>query len=89
MPILGEKPLAVTYQRSGAENISYVDLASALAAKMGVDPVLLAPTTASEKGVHIAFKPRYSGLGMRRTTEITGVRPQPLADVVSDLLAQT
>jgi hypothetical protein len=60
----------------------------ALAEKMGIESRLIAPTTATAKGVQIAFKPRYSGLGMKRTTELSGLKPQPLADVVDDLLVE-
>lgn len=85
---LGEKRIPGNLHLSGADNVSYVDFASALAGKMGVDPRLIAPTTATAKGVHIAFKPTYSGLGMTRTTELSGIRPQKLADVLDDLLAE-
>lgn len=85
---LGEKRIPGNLHLSGADNVSYVDFASALAGKMGVDPGLIAPTTATAKGVHIAFKPTYSGLGMTRTTELSGIQPQKLADVLDDLLAE-
>lgn len=84
---LGEKRIPGDLHLSGAANVSYVDFASALCGKMGLDSRLIAPTTAVEKGVNILFKPRYSGLGMRRTTELSGITPQPLAGVVEDLLA--
>ena len=82
---LGEKRVAGNLHLSGADNVSYVKFAQALAARLGVDDKLIAPTTAKAKGVHIAFKPTYSGLGMKRTTRMTGVRPQTLAEVVEDL----
>jgi dTDP-4-dehydrorhamnose reductase len=85
---LGEKRVAGDLHLSGAENVSYVDFAVKLARRLGVDSRLIAPTTAEAKGVHIAFKPRYSGLGMRRTTELTGVSPQPIDDVVDELAAE-
>jgi len=84
---IGEKRIPGDLHLSGAANVSYVDFAAALAGKMGVDAKLIAPTTAVEKGVSILFKPRYSGLGMRRTTALSGIAPQPLAGVVEDLLA--
>lgn len=84
---IGEKRVAGDLHLSGAENISYVDLAYSLAERLGIDTGLIAPTTAEERGVHIPFKPRYSGLGMRRTTEMTGLTPQRLADVANDLVA--
>jgi dTDP-4-dehydrorhamnose reductase len=82
---LGERRVAGNLHLSGAENVSYVRFAQALAARLGVDGKLIAPTTATEKGIHIAFKPTYSGLGMKRTTELTGVKPQTLDEVVEDL----
>jgi dTDP-4-dehydrorhamnose reductase len=84
---LAEKRVPGNLHLSGADNVSYVDLANTLVARLGVSPSLIAPTTSAEKGVNIPFKPRYSGLGMRRTTELTGVRPQPLAAVVDDIAA--
>ncbi len=85
LAILGEKRVPGDLHLSGADNVSYVDLALALAEKLGFDPGLIVPTTATAKGIHIAFKPRFSGLGMTRTTRLTGIRPQKLADVVNDL----
>jgi len=83
---IGEKRVAGNLHLSGADNVSYVDLARELAAATGTPSRLIEPTTATEKGVHILFKPRYSGLGMKRTTRLTGVRPQALQDVVRDLV---
>ena len=82
---IGEKRVPGELHLSGAENVSYVDFASALGRVKGIDPRLIAPTTANAKGVHIAYKPRFSGLGMQRTTAMTGIHPQTLIDVVSDL----
>ena len=84
---IGEKRIPGHLHLSGAENVSYVDFARCLAERLRVDPRLIAPTTAVAKGVNILFKPRYSGIGMRRTTERTGIKPQPLTDVVADLTA--
>jgi len=82
---IGEKRVAGNLHLSGAQNVSYVDFAYAVARQLKVDPALIEPTTAVAKGVHIAFKPTYSGLGMARTTELTGIRPQPLELLVKDL----
>ena len=84
---VGEQRIPGNLHLSGAENVSYVDLAASLARQLGVDSRLIAPTTAEEKGVHIPFKPRYSGIGMQRTSELTGLRPQPLDEVVRDCVA--
>ncbi len=86
---IGERRLAGCLHLSGADNVTYVDLARALARRLRVDPELIAPTTATAKGVHIAFKPSYSGLGMARTTALTGLAPQPLDRLVDDLFPAT
>jgi len=72
---------------SGAENVSYPAFAAELARRLGVNQTLIRPTTATTKGIHIAFKPRFSGLGMARTTEFTGLVPQPFASLVDDIIA--
>lgn len=82
---IGECRVPGNLHLSGAENVSYVDLALAFADRMGIDRRLIAPTTATERGIHIAFKPRYSGISMERTTALCGVLPQTLTDVVRDL----
>ena len=85
---LGEQRIPGNLHLSGAENVSYVDFARSLARRLNIEPKLIAPTTAKEKGVSIPFMPRYSGIGMQRTMELSGIRPQPLEDVVSDLTSQ-
>lgn len=85
---IGKKRVAGDLHLSGAENVSYVDFASALMTRLGIDERLVAPTTAVERGVHIPFKPTYSGLGMKRTTALTGIRPQTLLEVVDDLIKE-
>ncbi len=84
---IGEKRIAGNLHLSGAENVTYLNLADCLAERSGIDRRLIAPTTATEKGVNILFKPRFSGIGMRRTTELTGLAPQSLRNAVDDLIA--
>jgi dTDP-4-dehydrorhamnose reductase len=84
---LGERRIPGPLHLSGARNVTYVDLADALARALGVPATLIAPTTAEAKGVHIPFKPRYSGLGMERTTALAGIHPQPLDEVARELAA--
>ena len=88
LAIIGEKRVPGHLHLSGAENVSYVDFASVLATAKGIDPRLIVPTTATAKGIHIAYKPRFSGLSMQRTTALTGVNPQKIKDVVKDLLTE-
>jgi dTDP-4-dehydrorhamnose reductase len=82
---LAQKRPAGNLHLSGAENVTYVQLAHALAQRFGADPALIRPTTSKAKGIHIAFLPTYSGLGMPRTARLTGVLPQPLDAVIADI----
>ncbi|WP_170181737.1 sugar nucleotide-binding protein [Phreatobacter stygius] len=82
---IGERRVSGNLHLSGAENVDYVTFAHALARRAGVDAALISPSSAAEKGIHIAFKPRYSGLGMTRTTQLTGIEPQKLDDLIADL----
>lgn len=84
---IGEARLSGNLHLSGAENVSYPKFAAALARRLGMDAALIRPTTATAKGIHIAFKPRFSGLGMERTTALTGLAPQPLDALVDDIMA--
>ena len=82
---LGEKRIPGTLHLSGAENVSYVTFAKELAKVTSISTKLIQSTTASEKGVHIAYKPKYSGLSMEKTANLSGLKPQTLKSVVSDL----
>jgi dTDP-4-dehydrorhamnose reductase len=84
---IGEKRVAGNLHLSGANNVSYVEFAQAVAARLGIDRRLIVPSTATEQGVHVVFKPRYSGLDMQRTTAVCGILPQPLPGVVDDLFS--
>jgi len=82
---LGEARVSGNTHLSGADNVSYVAFAQALAHELGVSQDKISPTTSEEKGVNILYKPRFSGIGMARTTALTGLEPQPLDSVVADL----
>ena len=85
---IGESRIPGALHLSGAQNVSYVDLAYGLASAMEVSRTLIEPTTAEAKGIHIPFKPRYSGIGMQRTTALTGLLPQPLYEVAIDVFQE-
>jgi dTDP-4-dehydrorhamnose reductase len=82
---LAEKRPPGSLHLSGAENVTYVELARVLALRFGVDPELIRPTTSKARGVQIPFLPTYSGLGMPRTGRLTGVLPQTLDAVIADV----
>jgi len=85
---IGEKRIPGNLHLSGAANVTYVDLAHALAQRLGGARELIRPTTAVAKGINIPFKPTYSGLGMQRTTQLSGIEPQQLDNLVNDLFKQ-
>ena len=84
---IGQKRVSGNLHLSGAENVSYVEFAHALARRLGVDADLIRPTTSVERGVNIPFRPRFSGLGMTRTTQLCGVEPQRFDQLIGDLIA--
>ncbi|MEO1206510.1 MAG: sugar nucleotide-binding protein [Pseudomonadota bacterium] len=84
---LSQKRLSGNLHLSGADNVSYVRFAHALANELGIDPSLVKPTTSEAKGIHIAFKPKYSGIGMERTSELSGLAPQAVESLVKDIIA--
>lgn len=85
---IGEKRISGNLHLSGSRNISYLDFAQSLAKKIGISGELIDPTTSEAVGIHIPFKPKFSGIGMERTTQLTGIKPQELDMVVNDLADQ-
>ncbi len=86
LAVIGEQRVPGSLHLSGSENVSYVDFALALAKAKGIDPCLIKPTTATATGINIAYKPKFSGLGMLRTQAMTGIHSQKLVDVVNDII---
>jgi len=87
LAVIGQSRTEGNLHLSGAQDVSYPVFAAALAQRLGVDPGLIRPVTSVSKGIHIAFKPRFSGIGMARTTRLTGLSPQPLASLADDIIA--
>lgn len=85
LAVIGEKRISGNFHLSGYENINYVEFAKLIAKKMGVAQRLICSSTATACGIHIAFKPTYSGLGMLRTTQLTGIEPQKIDSVITDI----
>jgi dTDP-4-dehydrorhamnose reductase len=82
---IGEKRVSGSLHLSGSENVSYVDFAFGLAKQWNIDSSRISPTTSIAKGVHIPFKPKFSGLGMLRTHSLCGLSPQSLESVIADI----
>jgi len=79
-------PHSGVFHLSGTD-VSYFDFAREFAAQLARPLQTVRRTNSLAEGVHLWFRPQYSALGMRRTTELLGLRPQPFAEVVAHLLA--
>lgn len=67
------------FHLSGSKNLSYFDFATL------IDAGEVKPSTSTEKGVSILFKPEFSALDMKETTKLIGIQPQHPEEVVDDL----
>ncbi len=86
---LGELRIPGNLHLSGSANVSYVEFAYATAKHLSIPKTLIVPTTATECNINILFKPKFSGLDMAKTTELSGLVPQELGCVVADLFSKT
>lgn len=82
---LGLKRKSGVFHISGHADLSYAELASLLADRWGYSKILVKPSNSDELGVNLLSNPRYSSLGMARTTMELGIRPQSLQDLVEEL----
>ncbi len=85
---IGRRRIAGNLHISGENNVGYNDFSRKFADSLGFQSVEIEPTTSVKMNVNIPFKPRYSGIGMERTTELTGLKPQTLDELMMDLAAQ-
>ena len=85
---VSESGLPGHFHLSGEKNVSYVDFAEELMARLSIPASLIQPTTSADAGVSIPFMPRFSGLAMTDTRERLGLEPQPLSSVIEDLVSE-
>lgn len=71
---------------SGERDVTYAEFADALIAAFGLPRGRAVPTTSTVAGVAVPFHPQYAGLGMRRATQLAGIYPEPLEQVVRYLV---
>lgn len=84
---LGERPIPGNLHLSGSKNITYFEFAKALAAQLRVSDSLIEPTTSVDRGIEVLYLPKYSGIDMKKTSELTGIFPETLESVVASLTA--
>jgi dTDP-4-dehydrorhamnose reductase len=70
------------FHLSGADEVSYADLARSLARRLGVDSALVRPTTSAAAGVTLQSLPRHSSLDARDVAESFSLPPPRLDAVI-------
>ncbi len=81
---LGDKQLAGCYQISGAEDVSYLDVANFLAQSLECPSSLVQPVSAIEKGIKKTFLPLFTTLSCSSTIAMCGQKPPHFSDVVHE-----
>ena len=82
-----ESAIPGNFHVSGASDISYAEFAHLMADRLHVAKSLVQPIAARDSAHDFAFRPRFSRLGMDRTTKLVGLLPQSPEAVVEDLVA--
>ena len=73
------------FHLSGDSELSYAKFAEEMAAGMRAEPGLV--READSSGLKIHFRPEFPGLGMARTAQATGLKPEPIGLMIERLLA--
>lgn len=74
------------FHLSGKDNLNYHQLSTLLCETLNKDQNFITPTTSVKCGVSIPFLPKYSGLGMKHTTNSLGIIPQSIHSVIADII---
>lgn len=75
------------FHLSAQRDLSYAGLARRIAGAVQHEDVVLS-RSAMQADVQPSYKPMHSALDMRRTRDLTGLQPQPVDKVVTDLWAE-
>jgi dTDP-4-dehydrorhamnose reductase len=74
------------FQISGAEEQSYCNFARALARGVGRPEALVRCCTSQEAGIDLPASPRHPSLNASRTNNVLGLAPQPVHQVIDELV---
>lgn len=78
--------LSGTFHLSGSEEMTYAEFARRLAVHMGVDPALVRPCRSTNARVKVLFRPEHPALGMKQTSKLLGIEPEPTAHLMDKLV---
>ena len=81
---VGEEKQNGCYQVSGAEDVSYLDVANYLATRLESKSTLVHPVSAIDKGIKKTFLPRFTTLSCSSTIAICGQKPPHFSEVVQE-----
>ncbi len=74
------------FHLSGEEEMSYEQFARSLARAIGADSTRVKATTLEAKKIEVLFRPRHPALGMVKTENLLGLRPEPLSHLIKNLV---
>ena len=73
------------FHLSGAQDITYADLAKKIAFNMGVSLNLVRPVFSAQKSANLIYKPTFPSLGMTRTESVVGIGAESLTRLLENL----
>ena len=79
---IGAQARGGLFHLSGADEVSYADLARSLARRLGVDGALVRPTTSAAAGVTLQSLPKHSSLDAQDVAESFSLPPPHLDAVI-------
>lgn len=84
---IGARRRGGLFHLSGADEVSYADLARSLARRLGVDSALVRPTTSTAAGVKLQSLPKHSSLDAQDVAASFALPPPRLDAVIESCLA--
>jgi dTDP-4-dehydrorhamnose reductase len=81
---VGQEKRSGCYQVSGAEDVSYFDVANYLATQLNRPATLVQSVSAVDKGIKKTFLPRFTTLSCSSTIALCGQKPPHFTEVVQE-----
>jgi dTDP-4-dehydrorhamnose reductase len=85
---IGARRKGGLFHLSGADEVSYADLARSLARRLGADHALVRPTTSAEAGVKLQTIPKHSSLDAHAVADEFAMKPPSLEAVIESCLSR-
>ena len=76
------------FHLSGAEEMTYADFARRLASCSGADVNLVRPISSADVSASDFFRPEHPALGMKRTSKLLGITPEPAVHLLKQILTK-